>query len=64
MIRKSVYNMKTRIKLSIQTVKDWKDFVQMIVSIHCETFDLQALFKDEITSGYTMRSGLLGMMFI
>jgi len=33
-IRKSVYKMKTKRNFSIQTVKDWINFVQIIVGIH------------------------------
>ena len=64
MIRESVYKIKARRKFFIQTIEGWKDFVQTIIDIHYGIFKIWALLRDEITSGYAIRSGLLGMVFI
>jgi len=63
-IKKSIYKTKTRRQFSAQTVKGWKDFVQVIIDIHYETFDFQVLLRGKMRSGYVMKSGFLGMMFI
>jgi len=58
----SVYKIKIRRKFIIQTIEDWKDIIQMIVSVNYETFDLHMLLEDEMTSGYVIRSSLLGII--
>jgi len=58
----SVYKIKIRRKFIIQTIEDWKDIIQMIVSVNYETFDLHMLLGDEMTSGYVIRSSLLGII--
>jgi len=56
--------MKTRRKFSIQTVKGWIDFIQIIIGVHNKTFDLQLLFEGKITSSHVMRSSFFGMVFV
>ena len=63
-IRTSVYKTKTRRQFFVQTIKGWKDFVQVIIGVYYGTFDLQALLRNKMRSGYVMRSGLLRIMFI
>jgi len=58
----SVYKIKIRRKFIIQTIEDWKDIIQMIVSVNYETFDLHMLLGDEMTSGCVIRSSLLGII--
>ena len=40
------------------------DFVQIIVGVYKETFDLQLLFEDKMTSSHVMRSSIFRMIFV
>ena len=55
----SVYKTKIRRKFIIQTIEGWKDTIQMIVDINYGIFDLHMLLRDEMTSGYVIKSSLL-----
>ena len=55
----SVYKTKIRRKFIIQTIKGWKDTIQIIVDINYGIFDLHMLLGDEMTSDYIIKSSLL-----
>ena len=61
-IREIVYKTRTRRKFIIQTIKSWKNTIQMIIGVYI--LDPCALFWDKLTSGYIVRDSLFKVMFI
>jgi len=63
-IREILNEIRSRREFLIQTIESRKNTIQMIVGVYNKTFDPCMLFGSELTSSYTIRNSLLGIIFI